>query len=421
MENILERLDELVNELNSDTSINNKKLILCRYDDCKDILGMIYSPYKKFYVTGDNIKTYDIFAVDNRPTHFVGDIMELLNNLCDKVVSGNDAIYDCLDFLSDNSEYYDLIINILNKDLRCGIGINSLNAVWPGLIYEFSIPLAKEYIPARLSKHTWYVSRKLDGVRCLCFIGLDKTCTFYSRNGHVFTSLNKVAEEIKRCWQGPTEVILDGEVCIMDSNGIEDFSGIVGLIKRKNYTLENPRYYVFNTYTYYEFFNHISHHSFSDNYKLLSAFIHDSPIVKVLNQTCVCNQNELDQCIGNRPAEWEGLIVRKDAPAKFSRSYDIMKIKNFKEDDYCVRGILLGIKKIDGIDREVCSDLIIVHKGCSVRVGSGLSDKQRIDWCKDPDLIKNRIITVKYFSESTNKDGGMSLRFPILKSVRDYE
>jgi ATP-dependent DNA ligase len=41
-------------------------------------------------------------------------------------------------------------------------------------------------------------------------------------------------------------MVFDGEVCIVDENGVEDFQGIMKEIKRKDHTIKNPKYKVFD-------------------------------------------------------------------------------------------------------------------------------------------------------------------------------
>jgi DNA ligase-1 len=71
----------------------------------------------------------------------------------------------------------------------------------------------------------------------------------------------------------------------------------------------------------------------------------------------------------------------------------------------------------DGAECEenMLSCVTIEHKGHQVRVGSGFSIEQRQEFHKDPNKILGKIITVQFFSESVNQDGGISLRFPTFK------
>jgi bifunctional non-homologous end joining protein LigD len=85
--------------------------------------------------------------------------------------------------------------------------------VIPKFIPTFEVALAHDAAKVKgvdIFDGTWFVSRKLDGVRCICFIHGDEV-RFFSRNGKEFLTLGKVAEEIKRL--GITDTVLDGEIC----------------------------------------------------------------------------------------------------------------------------------------------------------------------------------------------------------------
>ena len=57
----------------------------------------------------------------------------------------------------------------------------------------------------------------------------------------------------------------------------------------------------------------------------------------------------------------------------------------------------------------------IEHKGHRVKVGSGFSQDQRIQYMTDN--IIGKLITVQYFEETYNQKGGISLRFPTVKHI----
>ena len=63
----------------------------------------------------------------------------------------------------------------------------------------------------------------------------------------------------------------------------------------------------------------------------------------------------------------------------------------------------------------VLSCVTIQHKGYNVRVGSGFTIDQRKEFYANPKKILGKIITVQYFEETKNQDGGISLRFPTFK------
>jgi DNA ligase-1 len=71
----------------------------------------------------------------------------------------------------------------------------------------------------------------------------------------------------------------------------------------------------------------------------------------------------------------------------------------------------------DGAEHEetMLSCVMIQHKDYIVRVGSGFTIEQRQEFYKNPKKILGKIITVQYFEETKNQDGGISLRFPTFK------
>jgi DNA ligase-1 len=66
-------------------------------------------------------------------------------------------------------------------------------------------------------------------------------------------------------------------------------------------------------------------------------------------------------------------------------------------------------------EENMLSCVMIKHKDHIVRVGSGFTIDQRQEFYQNPDKILGQIITVQYFEETKNQDGGISLRFPTFK------
>lgn len=422
MENLLQRISDLQYDLSQETSLRDKQVILYQYEDCKELLSKIYDPLYTLYITKSLL---DKHLDEGRVGDYIyTDIYELMEDLHNRHITGHEAVDACLGFILQYPEYEEIIKYILDKDLRCGIGPTTINKCFHNLIQEFKVPLAKDYNEKHIdfNKSVYYLSRKFDGVRCLAFIHSPDYIQFFSRNGIEFHTLDNLKEPLS-AWayvEDISGVVLDGEICQVDDNGIENFNGIVGAVQRKNYTIPDPLYYLFGVYDLQEFEQGYTERDFSHIYdKLLS--IGNMDRVKIAEQQPITSMVDLVDKITTRSIQWEGLILRKDSPVKFKRSNDMLKIKDFIEADYEVRGVVYGIKKIDKEDRRVCSSLMINHKGSVVNIGSGLSDQQRLDWIEDSDRIIGKTIIVKYFRESVDQYGQPSLYLPTLKGVRDYE
>jgi DNA ligase-1 len=116
---------------------------------------------------------------------------------------------------------------------------------------------------------------------------------------------------------------------------------------------------------------------------------------------------------------WEGIMVRANEPYKGKRSKDLLKVKKFFDDEYVVFDAEFGpfryVKDSAECEETMLSCVFIEHKGHIVRVGSGFSIDQRQEFYADPDQIVGQTITVQYFEETKNQEGGISLRFPTFK------
>jgi DNA ligase-1 len=96
-------------------------------------------------------------------------------------------------------------------------------------------------------------------------------------------------------------------------------------------------------------------------------------------------------------------------------------MKSFKDGEFKVKDIVIGniriINKDSGLEEtiETMVSVIIDYKGYDVNVGSGFSLSERKFYYLNSSQIIDKMITVQYFGESNNEQGGLSLRFPTFK------
>lgn len=403
------RLELLTTNLKQTNSITQKKYILKQFEDMKEILEWTYNPYKKYHVTARNIKKFMSNKADG--VYVVNSIFELLSLLTNREVTGHDALSACSYFIDLNKKHEEIILKILNKDLECGTSIKTINSTFPGLIPLFEVPLASLYKP---DKHSifdgqWFLSRKLDGIRCLIFIEED-SIKCMTREGHEITTLEKIKEELLNRWDYLYPIILDGELCIY-RQGQEYFNEISSLWNRKNYTIENPMFYVFDIYSIEEFKQGYSDENYAVKIPILASIFKGYKYIRFLEQLHIKKEVGLDI-----PEGWEGLIVRKMEETIFKRSNNLLKIKEFKEEEFKIISLKESTMMIDGKKVPVVGSFDIDYKGFTVNVGSGLSQEQRIDWLKNPNEVLNKTVTIRYTAESQDKQGNLSLRFPRFKN-----
>ena len=190
--------------------------------ELQTVLHYMYNPYFQYYVSWKNIKKRS-----DLDREFTGDIISLLTMLKDRMITGHDAIGCINGYLSLlPKEYHWLVELIFERSLKARVDTSLINRVMPGLIPTFNVALASKYEDyghkINWDKDDWYWSRKLDGVRVICTI-IDKDIKFYSRQGKEFFTLDKIKLALENHSVIEENIVFDGELCIVDDNGDEDF------------------------------------------------------------------------------------------------------------------------------------------------------------------------------------------------------
>jgi DNA ligase-1 len=420
---MLEKLKTLIEELNSTNSNNDKVDVLKKYVDDEEIrliLFYTYNPFYQFNVTSKNcIKHSDISSPE---TYLFGGIIDLLDDLRLRNVTGNDAIACVNGFVEINPHYKEVIYRVLDKDLKTRTGVKLINKAIPNLIPTFKVALAEKYEPGMVNPIGWYVSRKLDGVRCLIVVDEDGDVESYSRQGKLFDTLGVVEQEIKSL--GLTNVVFDGEICMVDENGNESFQDVMKQIRKKDHTIQNAMFKIFDCLSLTEFLTGVGEQPLQSRLIHLLAFLspHELEHVSILQQEMIRDNDHLQEWVDRASDEgWEGVMIRNNVSYEGKRTKQLLKVKTFHDDEYIVKGVESGSIRhiVDGKDIEeiMLSRIIIEHKGNEVGVGSGFSMEQRREYHLDPTQIVGKTVTIQYFEESQNKDGEYSLRFPVLKHV----
>jgi DNA ligase-1 len=423
-----EHLNGFVRDLKATSSTIDKVGIIEDYTSSnesganflKKILLYTYHPLWQYNVTSDNLKKKSSLRGKSYET-----IFDLLDDLKSRQITGHDAIGAVNTFIDNQREYEELIHCILDKDLKTRAGDKLINKAIPDHIPTFSVALADKYIPKIVDwKDGWYVSRKIDGARCIGIVDANGNTTFYSRTGKIFDTLDIVSGGIKAL--GITNVVLDGELCLVDEDGNEDFQGVMKELRKKDHTISNPSYKIFDMITHDEFYSQKGEKNrpFSIRLKNLTEIMkkNECPCLTLLEQSLIKDESHFQEFVTESNQNgYEGLMLRSDAPYKGKRSKDLLKYKSFSDDEYEVVDAEMGpfryVKAEAECEETMLSCVTITHKGYPVRVGSGFSIEQRQDFYKHPNKILGKVITVQYFSESKNQDGGLSLRFPTFKCL----
>ena len=416
---------KFVDESNSTNSNSDKLAVIEKYANQPDLLKVLqytYDTFKQYGVTSANCKKRSDLCMPFTP---YSNIFEMLDALASRELTGHDAIETVNGFVEENKLYEEIIWNIIDRNLKTRSTVSMINKVIPGLIPTFDVALAKAYDEKTQKKVNWedgwFVSRKLDGVRCLTVIDMFGDVKFFSRQGKEFLTLDNLKKDIKAL--GLTNTVFDGEVCIVDENGDEDFASIIKEIKRKDHTISNPYYYIFDMLDLEDFNDKVSKDNFAKRLVNLRTYVQETDMIGILEQL-EANDAIFDLMMEkSKKGGWEGLMLRKNTTYKGKRSTDILKVKQMFDEEYVVVDLENDLHRVivDGkeIEEMMLKNVIIEHKGNRVQVGSGFSHEQRRYYFENPNEILGKQITVQYFEETTNKNGTHSLRFPVIKAVYD--
>lgn len=296
------------------------------------------------------------------------------------------------------------------------------------------VQLAKPYDHKYLTKFNGlgYYSRKFDGKRMYY---LDDIA--YSRDNKICrpAPIAHITAQISACRE-LRDFVTDGEVLYFNEDYSENFKKAISLTSRIERSPECERlYYVIFDLIHSDFFRvEEEYEAFVNTYEKLKVKLEAEPIegrcdllkTKLPNVYIAKQSNDLFE-FTNHPQykDWEGLMLRDaGAPYQYKRTDKLLKIKQWQDIECKVVGVKAGIGKHLGR----LGALIVDYKGYVVAVGSGFNDQEReILWRELKEggrlydsLVNGELyIKVKYFEESQDADGNISLRFPTYLCFRD--
>lgn len=297
------------------------------------------------------------------------------------------------------------------------------------------VQLAKPYDHKYLEKFRGmgFYSRKFDGKRMYY---LDDIA--YSRDNKICrpAPIEHITEQIASC-SALNNFVTDGEALYFNEDYSENFKKAISLTSRIERSPECERlYYVIFDIIHDDFFRveEDSENPFSEEYAMLLQKLEAQEIegrcdllkTKLPNVYIAKQSDDLFK-FTNHPQykDWEGLMLRDaGAPYQYKRTDKLLKIKQWQDIECKVVGVKAGIGKHLGR----LGALIVDYKGYVVAVGSGFNDQEReILWRELKEggrlydsLVNGELyIKVKYFEESRDADGNISLRFPTYLCFRD--
>lgn len=307
---------------------------------------------------------------------------------------------------------------MITKSIRLGADAKLINKVIPNLIPTFDVQLGTSIEKVKLNgNEKIFISRKLNGTRC-AFIG-DKCMT---RQGKEYKGLDHIIADLQSLVG--IDTFVDGELIYKNKEGLSDseaFQKGTGIAMSKDSDKSDLKLVVFDMFSLNEFWSGKSKESYSvrkKNIIELQKKIEEMGTDNVeVVQMCYEGTNHseiwkwLDYAEEN---DWEGIILNLDTPYECKRTKSLVKCKKFFNCDI----LCTGVEEGSGRNKGTLGALVCDYKGFEVRVGSGFSDDDRKHFWTHPEDVIDHIVSVKYKEETTNKDGGISIQFPVFETVR---
>ena len=278
-----------------------------------------------------------------------------------------------------------------------------------GVSAEAPFPmLAHDYHKrGKASAFPCFTQRKLDGTRCIAI----PQKGLFSRLRKTFPHMEHIKEEIDMLSEIVPTIILDGELYSTSLT----FQEIVGLVKRETLKKGDAEKQLQIKYHVYDII--MEDKTYEERYQALQEIFDNYTFEHlVLVQTDMCGSEEqMKEQHAQYVAEgYEGIMLRtKKGLYKNSRSVDLLKYKEFFDDEYEVVGFEQGTGLEDGSVIWVC--VTPEGKTFNCRPRGTREDRQRL--YENGDLYIGKKLTVRYQELTDEKVP----RFPVGITFRDYE
>ena len=412
----------IIEELRNTSSRNDKMTILKNNKEnelLKTILEFTYNPFKKYKITEKSLGGGDTFIPTFESLDLLLHVLRT-NNLDHQIrCSVNHFL------VQTDEEIRDLYRCVILKDLKIGVNAKTLNKIWKGLIptsetgEDIKPMLASKFEFDKPPKEEFCVTEKLDGIRCMAICKEDGIQLF-SRQGKLIEGCVSIETALMGMRiQVGRDFVLDGELLAMNCGYDTVYKETTKRVKNKNELKEGIYYMAFDMLEMEEFNQSKGVYKYHERLQKLldldkfmgSMFVRIiQPLYLGSDMNRVLELLEVYKKLGA-----EGLMVNlMDAPYEFKRSKAILKVKVMETVDLKI----IGFEEGTGRNAGRLGALIVDYKGYECGVGSGFSDFDREFIWNNQDKYLGKICEIQYFEETKNKDGGVSLRFPVYKHLR---
>jgi DNA ligase-1 len=283
--------------------------------------------------------------------------------------------------------------------------------------------LANKYFdkPSYVEGKKFAITTKIDGGRIIA-LKENGQVSFYTRAGQKYEGLVDLEREMTE--RLPDNFVLDGEITLLDYKSYDSKTAykLAMKITRADGEKHGVKMLVFDGMPLTDWKAQQSSFTYLQRRQMLdcmTGFFNDDltyfellPILYLGTDT----SKILELLESEIARDQEGIMINIcDAPYEFKRTNSLLKVKKMNTLDLEIIGFEEGEGRLAGTLGAI---LVRYKNGNTVKVGSGFSDRLRAElWRARGDFL-GKIVEIQYFEETTNADGGISLRFPIFKDFR---
>lgn len=414
----------LFKEIQNTSSLNDKKSIITANKDnelFKKCLVFLLSPSVLTGISDKKLsKEIPTMTFAKRDVcHSFNDVM----NYLEKRNSGRDYdIFAMQLFLKtvpdEDREFYEQMIT---KKFRLGIDVKGVNKAIPNLIQTWDVQQAYPIDDKNMPKDgEWFaLSQKLNGNNNGV---LDSKCI--SRQGKEFTGMEHIIADINKL--SFKDMFFNGELIRKNEDNISDemnFQIGTGVINSDDTDKTCIKFVIYEMLPKAEFLSGESKLTYKQRRRTyLDPLAEEISALGLENIEVVplvyegIDKSKIQELLDKADNDgWEGLMLNKDTKWKNKRNNGILKVKSFLHADLLCTDVVEG----DGKYKGTLGLIKCNYKGFELGVGSGFTDSQRDYYWNHRDEIVGKIVQIKYKGETKNKQGGLSVQFPIFEIIRN--
>lgn len=420
----MQTLVTTLENLKATSKISDKTIILEAVQDptIKRVLNFLGDPNQ---VIGLSTK-----KIQKEVEHVAHDLTlpELLDYLLEHNTGTENEIGMVQYFINQFDEHTkDVLAQVIGKSWTTTVGASLLNKVFgAGFIPVFEVQLAFPYdkkINGYSDKDVFVVTQKLDGFRAVVEVKDGKVVSVKTRKGKVIDGLTELRNDFEKVLDASLgHFIFDGELLLEDPENKwtsgERFQKTGQMISADG-ECQGLGYHIFDALPHAEFVAGQSTLPYIERRKNYLETFNAGDLVRPVPVLGTADKAGIPAWSDYATAQgFEGVMLN-DPNAKYEtkRTKGLLKVKKMHTADLLVVGFE---EAIDGKNRGGLKSLIVqLDEDNTFNVSSGLTEEQREHIWDNQDEYLGKIIEIKFFEETTNKNGGRSLRFPVVLGFRD--